>query len=436
MAGWKELYNKKKTDLKTAVEKSVCSGDQVVLGHCAGVPVELTNELKNHSSRLKDVRLFHMVPLHDCWYCEPEWEGSFRHTTIFAGGATRGAVNEGRGDFIPCFFSELPNRFREGVIASDVAFIMVSPPDEHGFMSYGISVDYTQQAAKSARVVVAEVNSKMPRTHGSFIHISEVDYIVETDYEPIEIPLPVIGEIEEKIGEYVASLIPDRATLQLGIGAIPDAALHFLNDKKDLGIHTEMFSDGVVDLYEKGIITNRYNNLNPGKFVATFLMGTKRLYDFADDNPAVLMKPVDYTNNILVAGTLDNLISINSALEVDLYGQLCADMMGPAQYTAVGGQVDFVRAAMSSKGGKSIIAFPSTGKRGMVSRIVARLKEGACVTTSRHDVDYIVTEYGIASLKGKSNTERAKSLISIAHPNFRNELAVTLNGKKNRKRFL
>ncbi len=426
MADWKILYNNKKTDLKTAVEKSVRSGDQIVLGHCAGVPVELTNELKNHADKLKDVRVFHMVPLHDCWYCGPEWEGTFKHTTIFAGGPTRGSINEGRGDFIPCFFSELPGRIRDGSIDSDVAFIMVSPPDEHGFMSYGISVDYTMQAAEKARVVVAEVNPKMPRTHGSFIHVSEVDYIVETNYDPIEIPLPKIGEIEEKIGSHIAGLIPDRATLQLGIGAIPDAVLHFLTEKKDLGIHTEMFSDGVVDLYEKGIVTNKYNNINPGKFVATFLMGTKRLYDFVNDNPAVLMKPVDYTNSVLVAGRLKNLISINSAIEVDLFGQVAADMIGPKQFSAVGGQVDFVRSAMHSEGGKSIIAFPSTGKNGTISRIVIRLNEGACVTTSRHDVDYIVTEYGIAHLKGKSNRERAEALINIAHPDFRDELRKSL----------
>ncbi len=427
MADWKTLYNQKKTDLKTAVEKSVKSGDQIVLGHCAGVPVELTNELKNHADRLKDVRLFHMVPLHDCWYCEPGWEGKFRHTTIFAGGSTRGAINEGRGDFIPCFFSEIPKRFRDGSIDCDVAFIMVSPPDEHGFMSFGVSADYTYQSAETARVVVAEVNPKMPRTHGSFIHVSEIDYIVESDYDLIEIPLPKIGEVEEKIGSHIAGLIPDRATLQLGIGAIPDAVLHFLTEKKDLGIHTEMFSDGVVDLYEKGVVTNKYNNLNPGKFVSTFLMGSKRLYDFVDDNPSVLMKPVDYTNNVLVAGQLENLISINSAIEVDLNGQVAADMIGSKQFSAVGGQVDFVRSAMHSKGGKSIIAFPSTGKGGTISRIVPRLNEGACVTTSRYDVDYIVTEYGVAHLKGRSNTERIDALIKIAHPNFRDNLS---NGLK------
>ncbi|MBI9106496.1 MAG: acetyl-CoA hydrolase/transferase family protein [Spirochaetales bacterium] len=428
MADWKTLYNQKKTDLKTAVEKSVRSGDQVVLGHCAGVPVELTNEMMAQAGRLKDVRVFHMVPLHDCSYCDPKWEGTFRHTTIFAGGPTRNSINEGRGDFIPCFFSELPGRLRDGSIDCDVAMIMVSPPDEDGFMSYGISVDYTLQAASSARVVVAEVNPKMPRTFGSCIHVSEIDYLVETDYYPIEIPLPKITEVEEKIGEFVAGLVPDGANLQLGIGAIPDAVLHFLTEKKDLGIHSEMFSDGVVDLYEKGVVTNKYNNLNPGKFVATFLMGTRRLYDFVNNNPDIVMKPVDYTNNVLVAGRLNNLISINSAIEVDLYGQVCADMIGSKQFSAVGGQVDFVRSAMHSEGGKSIIAFPSTGRNGTISRITARLNEGACVTTSRHDVDYIVTEYGVAHLKGRSNAERAEALINIAHPDFRDALRAGRQG--------
>jgi len=426
MADWKTVYNQKKTDPKTAVEKSIRTGDQVVLGHCAGVPAELVNEMMAQGEKLSNVRVFHMVPLHDCAYCNDEWEGFFRHTTIFAGGSTRNSINEGRGDFIPCYFSELPARFRDGSIDCDVAFIMVSPPDEHGFMSFGTSVDYTLQAAQSARIVVAEVNHKMPRTYGSYIHVSEIDYLVETDYDLIEIPLPKIGETEEKIGQYIAELIPDRATLQLGIGAIPDAVLHFLADKKDLGIHTEMFSDGVVDLYEKGVVTNKYNNLNPGKFIATFLMGTKKLYEFVNNNPAILMKPVDYTNSVFVAGRLENLISINSAIEVDLYGQVAADMIGPKQFSGVGGQVDFVRSAMLSLGGKSILAFPSTGKKGSISRITNRLNEGSCVTTLRHDVDYIVTEYGVASLKGRSNTKRAEALIDIAHPDFRDALLASL----------
>lgn len=427
MSSWKEIYEKKLTDKKTAIEKGVRSGDQVVLGHCAGVPVELTDELVSTASSLKDVKIFHMVPLHDCSYCNPRYEGIFRHNTTFAGAPTRGAVNEGRADYIPCFFSELPKLFRENYLPVDAALIMVSPPDDDGNMSFGISVDYTLQAAASARTVIAEVNPRMPRTFGSSIHVSEVDYLVETDYEPIEIPLPVITEVEKKIGENVASLIPDRANLQLGIGAIPDAVLHFLTDKKDLGIHSEMVSDGIVDLFNKGVVTNKYNNLNPGKFVATFLMGTSKLYKFAHDNPELLMKPVDYTNNIMVAGQLENLISVNSALEVDLYGQVCADMIGQKQFSAVGGQVDFVRAASLSKGGKSIIAFPSTGKGGLFSRIVARLKPGAAVTTSRYDVDYVVTEYGIAALKGKTNSERAEALIAIAHPEFREELKEEIN---------
>ena len=426
MAHWKDLYKSKLTDAATAVEKSVKSGDQVVLGHAAGAPVELNAAMIGQAGRLKDVKVFHMVPLHDCSYCDAKYEGIFRHNTTFAGAPTRGAVNEGRADFIPCFFSELPKVIREGLLPVDVVMISVSPPDEHGYMSYGLAVDYTLQATQSAKIVVAEVNQRMPRTMGSFIHVSEVDFLVETDYDPIEIPLPKITDVEKQIGSHVATLVPDRANLQLGIGAIPDAVLGFLTEKKDLGIHTEMFSDGVVDLFEKGVVTNKYNNLNPGKFVATFLMGTKRLYEFVHNNPAVLMKPVDYTNSVLVAGHLDNLISINSALEVDLLGQVCSDMIGDKQFSAVGGQVDFVRSAMYSPGGKSIIAFPSTGKGGAISRIVPRLKDGAAVTTSRNDVDYVVTEYGVAALRGRSNAQRAEALIAIAHPDFRESLRAAL----------
>ena len=406
MAHWKDLYKSKLTDAATAVEKSVKSGDQVVLGHAAGAPVELNAAMIGQAGRLKDVKVFHMVPLHDCSYCDAKYEGIFRHNTTFAGAPTRGAVNEGRADFIPCFFSELPKVIREGLLPVDVVMISVSPPDEHGYMSYGLAVDYTLQATQSAKIVVAEVNQRMPRTMGSFIHVSEVDFLVETDYDPIEIPLPKITDVEKQIGSHVATLVPDRANLQLGIGAIPDAVLGFLTEKKDLGIHTEMFSDGVVDLFEKGVVTNKYNNLNPGKFVATFLMGTKRLYEFVHNNPAVLMKPVDYTNSVLVAGHLDNLISINSALEVDLLGQVCSDSDWP--------------------GGKSLIACPSTGKGGAISRIVPRLKDGAAVTTSRNDVDYVVTEYGVAALRGRSNAQRAEALIAIAHPDFRESLRAAL----------
>ncbi|MBT3274576.1 MAG: acetyl-CoA hydrolase/transferase family protein [Spirochaetales bacterium] len=418
MKRWEGDYFKKTVTAGEAIG-TIQSGERVVTGHVAGEPHILMKELVGQKERLTNIEIVHMVPLYGCEYTEAENKKHFRHNSLFVGAGTRTAINEGRGEFTPCFFSEIPRLFRDNYLPVDKALIQLTPPDEHGFMSFGVSVDYTLQAAVSAKAVIAEVNPQMPRTHGSFIHIDEVDLIVEVDYSIVEIPLPIISTVEERIGKHVASLVPDRANLQLGIGAIPDAALKFLNDKKDLGIHSEMFSDGVVDLYERGMVTNAYNNLNPGKFVASFLMGTKRLYNFVHDNPIVLMKPVDYTNNIRVAGMIDRLISINSALEVDLYGQVAADMIGGKQFSAVGGQVDFVRAASSSFEGKSIIAFPSSGKRGTVSRIVPHLSEGACVTTSRSDIQYIVTEFGIAELRGKNNRQRAEALINIAHPKFR-----------------
>jgi 4-hydroxybutyrate CoA-transferase len=421
MPAWEKEYRGKCLSAVRALE-AVQSGQRVVLGHAAGEPRVLVQELVRQCGRLEAVEIVHMVPLYGCEYAKAEYCRSFRHNSLFVGASSREAVSAGRADHTPCFFSEIPRLFRERILPVDVALIQLSPPDEHGYLSFGVSVDYTLQAARSARLTIAEVNPRMPRTHGSWIHVSEVDAFVEVDYPLPEIPLPEISEVEERIGAHVASLVPDRATLQLGIGAIPDAVLKFLGNKKDLGIHTEMFSDGVVELFERGVVTNRCNNLNPGKFTATFLMGTRRLYDFVHDNPAVDMKPVDYTNSVLVAGRVQNLISINSALEVDLKGQVCSEMIGPKQFSAVGGQVDFVRAASVAPGGKSIIAFPSTGKNGATSRIVKELSRGACVTTSRNDVHYIVTEFGIADLRGKSTRERAGLLAGIAHPDFREAL--------------
>lgn len=421
MNDWREEYKNKITSVDKAI-KVIESGDRLVVGHAAGEPIVLLDELVNQKDRLKDVEIVHMVPLRECKYCLPGMERHFRHNSLFAGAGTRKSIKEGRSDYTPVFFSEIPRLFKDNILPVDVALVQLSLPDDDGNLSYGISVDYTMAAAESAKIVIAEVNKQMPRTRGSHIHISQIDYIIETDRALLEIPLPIISEIEEKIGNYVASLVPDNGNLQLGIGAIPDAVLKFLADKKDLGIHSEMFSDGVVDLYEKGIITNKFNNLNPGKFTATFLMGTKRLYDFVDDNPNVEMRPVDYTNNITVAGYVNNLISINSALQIDLFGQVCSDTLGYQQYSGVGGQVDFVRASSLSQGGKSIIAFPSTNTKKTISRIVPKLNEGACVTTSRFDVHYIVTEYGIVDLRGKTVRQRATDLISIAHPNFRNQL--------------
>jgi len=418
---WEEDYNKKVT-IKEEALLNVVTGNRVVFGHAAGEPIILADELVKQKDRLQDIEIVHMVPLRECKYCLLEMEKHFRHNSLFSGAGTREAIREGRADYTPVFFSEIPRLFRENILPVDVALIQLSPPDEKGFMSFGVSVDYTMQAAESAKIVIAEVNKQMPRTHGSYIHISQINHVVETDRPLTEIPIPKITNIEEKIGDNVASIVPDQANLQLGIGGIPDAVLKFLQNKSDLGIHTEMFSDGVVDLYEGGIITNKYNNLNPGKFTATFLMGTKRLYNFVDDNPVVDMHPVDYTNNVMIAGKINKLISINSAIQVDLYGQVSADTIGYQQYSGVGGQVDFVRASSLSPGGKSIIAFPSTNKKKTLSRIVPNLDEGACVTTSRNDVHYIITEYGIADLRGKNLRQRADALINIAHPNFRTQL--------------
>ena len=426
MKEWKEEYLHKIKSKELALE-NIKSGNRVIFGHAAGEPIVLVDELVNQGNRFRDVEIVHMVPLRECKYCLPEMSSNFRHNSLFAGSGTRQAIKEGRADYTPTFFSEIPRLFRENILPVDVALIQLSPPNEEGFMSLGISVDYTLQAARSAKIVIAEVNEQMPWTNGPYLHVSEIEYIVETNRPLIEIPLPQITSTEEKIGSYISDLVPDRANLQLGIGGIPDAALTFLHEKQDLGIHTEMFSDGVVDLYEKGIITNKYNNLHPNKFTATFLMGTKKLYDFVDHNPEVEMHPVDYTNNVLIAGKVNNLISINSALQVDLFGQVCADTLGTQQYSGVGGQVDFVRASSLSPGGKSIIAMPSTNKNVTISRIVSKLNEGACVTTSRNDVHYVITEYGTANLRGLTSRQRAKVLISIAHPKFRETLEKEFN---------
>jgi len=423
---WKSDFSEKITSKEDAISV-VESGNKVVFGHAAGEPTTLVDELVRQKDRLQNVEIIHMVPLGESKYCLPEMKQHFHHNSLFAGAGTRQAIKEGRADYTPVFFSEIPRLFREEIIPIDIAFIQVSPPDEDGYMSFGVSVDYTMQASKSAKIVVAEVNNQMPRTIGAYIHVSDIDRIIETDRSLKEINPPKITSIEEKIGSYIASLVPNRGNLQLGIGGIPDAALKFLIEKRDLGIHTEMFSDGVVDLFEQGVITNKYNNLNPGKFTATFLMGTKKLYKFVDNNPNVEMYPVDYTNNVMIAGKVNNLISMNSALQVDLFGQVSADMLGYQQYSGVGGQVDFVRASSLSPGGKSIIAFPSTNKEKTISRIVPRLKEGSCVTTSRNDVHYVITEYGIVNLRGKTIRQRVKALINIAHPDFRDRLIKDFN---------
>jgi len=427
---WKEIYESKKTTPQEAVKK-IKSRDRVVLAHAAGEPTCLVDAMVDRAEELENVEIVHMVAVGPARYCQPGMEKHFVHNSLFAGGSTRDAINEGRADYTPCFFSEIPRLFREKYLPVDVAIIQVSEPDEHGYMSYGISVDYTRVAAEHAQTVLAAVNPNMPRTLGDcFIHVSDVDCLVETREDLLEIPLPEIGEEEKAIGENVAGLVEDGSTLQLGIGAIPDAVLMFLNDKKDLGIHTEMFSDGVVGLVENGVVTNRAKTIHHGKMVANFLMGSKKLYRFVHNNPQVEMKTVDYTNDPFIIGQNDKMLSINSALQVDLVGQVCADTLGYKQFSGVGGQVDFVRGCSRSRGGKAIIAMPSTASGGKYSRIVNTLMEGASVTTSRNDVQYIVTEQGVADLRGKSIRKRAEALISIAHPDFRGELKEGLKAKR------
>ena len=419
---WQDHFQKNTVTAEEAV-RVVSSGDRIVLGHACGEPLTLPTALVGRAEELEKVEIVHMVAMGKALYCSPGMERHFRHNALFVGGTTRAAVNDRRADYTPCFFSEIPRLFKQNILPVDVAMIQVTPPDKFGYCSLGVSVDYTMAAAKSARCVIAEVNPNMPRTMGeSYIHVLEIDYFVPTDLPLIELARPFIGPEEEAIGKNIAELVEDGSTLQLGIGAIPDAVLMFLKDKNDLGIHSEMFSDGVVELIEAGVVNCSKKTLHPGKAVVTFLMGTRRLYDFVDQNPMVEMHPVDYTNNSTIISQNDKITAINSALQVDLMGQVCADTIGTRQFSGVGGQVDFVRGASRSRGGKSIIALPSTAADGRISRIAVQLDPGAAVATSRNDVHFVVTEQGIADLRGKTLRQRAEALIAIAHPDFRGQL--------------
>ena len=418
---WKTIYNERITTADEAV-KQIKSGNRVVLGLGAGgadAPIEAM--VKNHKA-YENVEIAGMLPLVKTEYMSPGMEKHFRHNALFISAKSRQTVSDGHGDYTPCYFYRIPLLWGED-LPVDVAIIQVSTPDEHGYCSLGVSVDYTKHAVAAAKIVIAQVNKYMPRTLGdSFVHVSQMHHIIEQD-EPLLSPgAPNIGEVEKAIGENCASLVKDGDCLQLGIGAIPDAVLLFLKERKDLGIHTEMFSDGVLELVKEGVINNSKKNFNPGKMIATFLIGSQEFYEFVDNNPMVSMHPVTYTNDPFIAGQNDNLVSINSCVQVDLLGQVSSETVGMTQISGVGGQVDFVRAAAVSKGGRSIIAMPSTAKGGSVSKIVSILDEGSVVTTNRCDVQYIVTEHGIANLKNRTNKERARALIEIAHPNFREEL--------------
>ncbi|MBV9173233.1 MAG: acetyl-CoA hydrolase/transferase family protein [Chloroflexi bacterium] len=401
----------------------VRSGDRVFLHGAAATPHALLRALTSRADQLVDVEIVHMHANGPAPHVAPTMAGHLRHRALFIADNTRQAVNEGRADFVPVFLSDIPHLFTSDALPLDVALLHVSPADHHGYCSLGTSVDAAKAAAESAKLVIAQVNPRMPRTLGdSFLHLSQVDFLVRAD-EPLPASNPEpIGEVERQIGIHVASLIEDGVTLQLGIGGIPNAVLAALGDKRDLGVHTEMFSDGLLDLVLSGVVNGRAKTLHPGKIVATFLMGSQRLYDWVDDNPMVEMHPVDYTNDTSVIRRNAGMTAINSAIQVDLTGQVCADSIGTRFFSGVGGQMDFMRGAALSPGGKAIIALPSTAKRGSVSRIVPTLLEGAGVTTTRAHVQYIVTEYGLAFLHGKSIRERARALIEIAHPQFRSEL--------------
>jgi len=419
---WTHLYSSKTVSAAEAV-RAIQSNNRVFLtGNCS-VPQVVLDALVQRAPQVENVEICHALTVGPADYVSPEMEGHLRVNTLFIGHNVRKAVREGRADFTPVLLSEFPLLFKNGYLPLDVAIIHLSPPDEHGFCSFGIEVGLSKTAAESAKIIIAEINEQMPRTLGdSFIHVSKLDYIVPVNYPLPELPMgggkpdPVV----EQISKNIAGLIPDGATMQLGIGAVPDAVLKHLYDRKDLGVHTELFSDGVIDLVEAGVLTNARKTLHPGKIAAGFILGTKRLYDWVHNNPLIEFHRTEYINDPFNVAQNERMVAINSAIEVDLTGQVCADSIGPKLYSGVGGQLDFIYGASRSKGGVPIIALPSKAKN--FSRITPMLKPGAGVVTTRNHVHYIVTEYGIAELYGKTIRQRAQALIKIAHPEFRDEL--------------
>lgn len=404
-------------------KKYIKSGDRLFFGSNAACPHGLIDTLLKQSGEFSDLEVTHLLTLGENAWSRKEYRETIRVNALFLGAGTRDAVARGDADYTPCFLSEVPALFLDRILPLDAALVMVSPPDDHGYCSLGVAVDVVSAACRAARQVFVQVNPNMPRTLGqSFIHLSRITAGIW-----LETPLPELhpaepDEVSDRIGKYAALLIEDGSTLQMGIGKIPDAVLRNLTHHNDLGIHTEMFSDGVVDLLRKGVINNRLKTLHPNKGIVTFCMGTKKLYDFVNDNPHIEFMPTEYVNNPAVIARNDRMVAINSAIEVDLTGQVVADSVGFRFYSGIGGQVDFIRGAAMSKGGKPIIALPSTAQKGKLSRIVPYLTEGSGVVTSRGDIHYVITEYGIATLRGKSIRERALELIHVAHPNFRDWL--------------
>jgi 4-hydroxybutyrate CoA-transferase len=419
---WEIEYKKK---LRTSEEALRCvqSGMRVYIQPGCAEPETLVEALIRRAPFVQDVEIVHMMTMGGADYVKPEMAGHFRHNAVFIGGNVREAINEGRADYTPVYLSEIEELFESGAMPLDVALIAVSPPDTHGFCSFGVGVDTTLTAAKCARFVVAQVNDQMPRTYGdSFIHVNQIDAIVESSRPLCAMAKHEITEMHTAIAHNVASLIEDGAVLQTGIGGIPDAVLPFLMDRKDLGIHSELVSDGVIPLIEAGVITGARKNFKPRKIILGFAIGSKKLFDFVDNNPIFEFHPTSYTNDPALIARNDKMVAINSALQIDLTGQVCSDSIGTRFYSGIGGQVDFLRGASRSRGGKPIIALSSTAKNGSISRIVPTLTAGAGVVTSRGLIRYVVTEYGVAYLHGKSIRERSKALIDIAHPKFREEL--------------
>jgi 4-hydroxybutyrate CoA-transferase len=400
----------------------VKSGDRVFVHGVAAAPHILLDALVKRAPDLRDVEIVHLHTEGPAPYSKPEFADSFRVNAFFVGSNVRQAVNEGRGDYIPVFLSEIPALFRKNVLPLEVALIHVSPPDNHGFCSLGVSVDIARAAVDCAKTVIAQVNPRMPRTLGdALVHVNQIDLAVDVDVSLPEVHPPILTDVDRAIGGHIAELIDDGATLQMGIGSIPNAVLTALHNHQNLGVHTEMFSDGLIDLSEKGIVNGSRKVKHPGKIVAGFVMGTERLYDFVHDNPQVLMLDIAYVNDSAVIRRNPKVTAINSAIEVDLTGQVCADSIGTRLYSGVGGQMDFIRGASLSEGGKPIIALPSQTSKGE-SKIVPFLKLGAGVVTTRAHVHYIVTEYGVANLYGRNLKQRAKALIEIAHPDHREHL--------------
>jgi acyl-CoA hydrolase len=427
---WLTDYNAK---LRTAADAvaMVSSGDRVYYGGNAAIPQTLVRALAERRDELHDVQLNHVLLLGDDPLSAPGMEGHFRHNSLFVGPADRQAVNDGRADYVPIFLHHIPRLFRLGIVPLDVAMVQVSPPDEHGFMSLGVEVLASPAAIHAAKTVIVQVNDRMPRVLGdAFLHVSRVHAVVERSEPLPELHLAPPTDVERAIASHVLPLIEPGSTVQMGIGGIPDSVFESMDGPMDLGIHTEMISEGAMRAIQRGVVSGSRKTLHPGKVVCTFALGTSELYDFLDNNPLIEAHPVSHVNDPVIARQNDNLVALNSAIEIDLTGQVCSDSIGPYIYSGFGGQVDFIRAAAHSKGGRPIIALPATAKGGQMSRIVPFLKEGAGVVTSRADVHYVVTEHGAVNLFGRNLRERAELLIQIADPHFQDDLVAAARARK------